>query len=66
MGGRCTTCLIGRGGRRILSKIAMMRVVVRNGFSMDLADRLLGDVRAAITHDEVDVRTFVSRVGFHH
>jgi len=50
-----------------LSDLTVQRVVVRNGLSMDLADRLQSDIRAAVLRlDAVNAKTPPRPAGFHH
>jgi len=53
-----------------LQDVTVMRIVVRNGLSMDLADLLLGDITAAVTFlDQLDgsmPRTGRETATFHH
>jgi glutamate decarboxylase len=50
-----------------LEDVAVLRIVVRNGFSRDLARILLDDLRRAVGHlDGSNVMTEGERTGFHH
>ncbi len=52
-----------------LDDVSVLRVVVRNGFSRDLAKMLLDDLKKVLTRLEVPARTGrgpAERVGFHH
>jgi glutamate decarboxylase len=48
--------------------LSVLRVVCRNGFSHDLAELLLGDLRSAVSQLEAEQRSDVisGRSGFHH
>ena len=52
-----------------LEDVAVLRIVVRNGFNADMADILLTDLRRAIDDDLSKLTApppFVRRPGFHH
>jgi glutamate decarboxylase len=46
--------------------VAVLRIVVREGFGLDLADSLLGDLREAIDHLEQFPPTHAATAGFSH
>jgi glutamate decarboxylase len=50
-----------------LAKITVQRIVVRNGLSMDLAGRLVDDIKAEVKIlDEKNVSASTKQSGFHH
>jgi len=50
-----------------LTDVTVQRIVVRYGLSMDLADRLLDDIRAQVAHlDAANMASPASSVSFHH
>jgi glutamate decarboxylase len=50
-----------------LEEITVQRIVVRNGLGMDLADRLLDDIRTQVSYlDQANDSTIIKIPGFHH
>jgi glutamate decarboxylase len=50
-----------------LTDLTVQRIVVRNGLGMDLADRLLDDIRTQVAYlDKVNAKTDASAGAFHH